>query len=292
MKRLAYISIISLLAAAGCQKETLSETSCDEILFEAGVLQTKATDSAFESGDRMSVWAVEYNGDVQMPLQISGNFLNNESLQFNGTKWNGERTLYWSASPCDFYAVYPYQTISSVEEQPFSLCVDQNSEESQATLGGYEESDLMFASATKVSHGQTVNLKFKHMMSHCVVNLVKGEKFEGDIPKDAVVHIYNTVTDAKVNIAKGTLEKDPFGKRKTITMKKVSDTSFEAVIIPQHIETRTPLIEVTMGGIAYLLEYSISFKPSYTHIINLTLNTSPDQEMIEINIDPSTNNWN
>ena len=54
----------------------------------------------------------------------------------------------------------------------------------------------------------------------------------------------------------------------------------------------TPLIEVTMGGIAYLLEYSLSFKPGYAHTINLILNTSPDQEKIEISIDAGTGEWN
>ena len=81
------------------------------------------------------------------------------------------------------------------------------------------------------------------------------------------------------------------GERKTITMKKLSDTRFEAVLVPQNIENRTPLIAVTMGGIAYLLEYSLSFKPGYVHTINLILNTSPDQEKIDISIDAETGGW-
>jgi hypothetical protein len=75
-------------------------------------------------------------------------------------------------------------------------------------------------------------------------------------------------------------------------MKKISNTRFEAVVIPQNIERRTPLIEITMGGIAYLLEYSLSFKPGYVHTINLILNTSPDQEKIEISIDPEIEGMN
>jgi hypothetical protein len=47
-----------------------------------------------------------------------------------------------------------------------------------------------------------------------------------------------------------------------------------------------------MGGIAYLLEYSLSFKPGYVHTINLILNTSPDQEKIEISIDPEIEGMN
>jgi hypothetical protein len=68
-------------------------------------------------------------------------------------------------------------------------------------------------------------------------------------------------------------------------MKKLASDKFEAVVIPQNIERRTPLIEISMGGIAYLMEYSLSFKPGYQHTINLTVNTSPDQEKFEIAID-------
>ena len=82
------------------------------------------------------------------------------------------------------------------------------------------------------------------------------------------------------------------GNRKTITMKKLSNDKFEAIVIPQNIERRTPLIEITMGGIAYLLEYSLSFKPGYIHEINLTVNTSPDQEKFEIAIDASAGSMN
>ena len=107
-----------------------------------------------------------------------------------------------------------------------------------------------------------------------------------------MAHVYNTVTDCKVDWAKGSVEKDAFGAKNTLTMKKISNERFEAVLVPQNIEKRTPLIELTMGGIAYLLEYSLSFRPGYCHYVDLTLNTSPDQEQIEISIDPGTENWN
>ena len=130
------------------------------------------------------------------------------------------------------------------------------------------------------------------MMSKMVVNLVKGEQFEGDIPNDVVAHIYNTTTSCTVNWQTGSVEKDIFGTKQTLTMKKFSNEHFEAVLIPQNLEKRTPLIELTMGGIAYLLETSLSFRPGYVHTITVTLNTSPDQEQIEISIDPGIENWN
>lgn len=288
------IMIAAFAALLSCQKETpATSLEQDQIHFEFGLPQTKATAENFEAGDKVSVWAVEYTTEYAPELQIGGNFLNNEKLTFDGNSWSSNRTLYWSSKACDFYAVYPAIEPTSVESYLFNIATDQNSLETQDALGGYEASDLMFAKAEAVSHSDgKVSLSFKHMMSKCVVNVVKGAKFEGELPNDIAVHIYNTVTTADLNLANGSVEKYALGDHKTITMKKLSNDKFEAVVIPQNIERRTPLIEISMGGIAYLLEYSLSFKPGYQHTINLTVNTSPDQEKFEIAIDPGVNDWN
>ena len=282
-------AIITLFA---CQKETPSVTQDKDLIqFELGMPQTKATAESFEVGDKVSLWAVEYTNEEAPELQIGGNFLNNEQLTFNGSKWTG-RAMYWSEKPCDFYAVYPHIEPSSVDSYLFDIATDQNTERTDVALGGYEASDLLFAKAEAVTRTDgKVSLKFNHMMSKCIVNVIKGEKFEGELPNDIVVHIYNTVTTADLNLASGSLEKYALGDRKTITMKKLSNEKFEAVVIPQNIERRTPLVEISMGGIDYLLEYSLSFRPGYQHTITVTLNTSPDQEKIEINIDGEVSDW-
>ena len=286
MKKISII-IASLAALVACQKEAPVTLQDDgQIRFEFGLPSTKATAENFEAGDQVSVWAVEYASEDAPELQIGGNFLNNEMLTYDGSAWNSSRNVYWSEKPCDFYAVYPYIRPNSVESYIFEIQADQNSPRTADALGGYEASDLLFAKAENVSRADgKVSLKFRHMMSKCIVNVVKGEKFEGELPEDIAVHIYNTVTTADLNLANGSIEKYALGNRNTITMKKLASDKFEAVVIPQNIERRTPLIEISMGGIAYLMEYSLSFKPGYQHTINLTVNTSPDQEKFEIAID-------
>ena len=293
MKKIIFA--MSILALAACSKQqTPVALISDEIQFNISVPYsvaaksvTKATATGFESGDAISLYAVEYNGEQAMPLQIGGNFLNNEKLTYNGSAWTGTRTLYWGEKACDFYAFYPYQpSVGSMEEYPFSVATNQDGE-------GYEASDLLFAKAEHFAKtAGSVDLTFKHMMSKCIVKVEKGPKFEGKIPDDIVAHIYNTNVDCTVDWTKGSVEKNAFGAKKTITMKKLSNELFEAVLVPQNLEKRTPLIELTMGGIAYLLEYSLSFRPGYVHTVTVTLNTSPDQEMIEINIDPEVDSWN
>ena len=286
-KTILYIAFVPSLFLLSCNKATEDVTSRDAITLSVSLPATKVTASAFENGDALSLFAVERDGETQLPLQISGNFINNEKFTYDGSSWASSRTLYWSSSACDFYAIYPYQArITSIDNQAFDLVLDQSAD-------GYEASDLMYASALNRSRGDgAVPLQFRHMMSKCKVVLVKGAEFEGDIPDDAVVHIYNTVTTAQIDFTKGSLQKAPMGERGTITMKKTDNTHFEAIVVPQFIESRTPLVEITMGGIAYLLEYSISFRPGYSQTLQITLNTSPDQEMIEINIDAGTEGWN
>ena len=265
MKKTIYIFAALLLAS--CGKEATQDSQV--IQFQFNLPSTRATSLDFEADDAISLYAVEWNGTTQMPLQVGGNF------------------LYWSNQPCDFYAMYPYQaSVGSMEQYPFSLATDQNGE-------GYEVSDLLYARAENVARsGGPVQMSFKHMMSRLVVRLIKGESFEGEIPDDVVAHIYNTVGSCTVNWITGSVEKEAFGAKPTLTMKKLSNSLFEAIVVPQNVEKRTPLVELTMGGIAYLLEYSLSFRPGYVHYIDVTLNTSPDQEQIEISIDPGIDPWN
>lgn len=292
MKRCFCIAFATLLVFVSCSKDVL-KLNDGQVIFRLSYPETKATASSFESGDAVSLYAVAWNGDIQMPLQVGGNWANNERLNFDGSVWIADRPIYWPDDACDFYAIYPYQTsISSIEKYPFSVATDQNTSKTVESLGGYEASDLLYAYAEgAMSSDGAVDLTFHHIMSKIIVLVSKGPSFEGELPDDIVAHLYNTVTDCTVDCSKGSVEKDALGAKSTITMKKISNERFEAVLVPQNIEKRTPLIELTMGGIAYLLEYSLSFRPGYVHTINLTVNTSPDQEQIEISIDPGVSPW-
>lgn len=294
MKKNIFILAVATLLILGCNKGVdTSVINPNEIRVEASVKQTRAAGTSFEIGDKMGLYAVEYNGDEVASLQVAGNFINNEALTYNGSAWVGGRTLYWSDKPCDFYGIYPYQEPATVSEYLFDLPTDQNSPETDDALSGYEAADLLWAKATKVSREDgAVQLQFKHMMSRVVVKIERGEKYEGELPEDITVHLYNTVTTAEVDFTHGSLQRYAHGEKETITMKQLSGDTFAAIVVPQNIERRTPLVEITMEGIAYLLNYSMSFRPGYQHTITVTLNSSPEQEKIEISIDGSIEDWN
>ena len=293
MKKNLFILAVATLLMVGCDKGAdTAVIDPNEIRVEAS-MQSRASATTFEIGDKMALYAVEYNGEEVADIQVGGNFINGEALTYNGTAWAGERTLYWSENPCDFYGIYPYQEPNSMTNFLFELPTNQNSPETEDTLSGYEAADLMWAKATKASREDgAVKLPFKHMMSKVIVKIVRGEAYEGELPEDIVVHIYNTVTTAEVDFTHGSLQRYAYGEKNTITMKQLAGDTFAAIVVPQNIERRTPLVEITMEGIAYLLNYSTSFRPGYQHTITVTLNSSPEQEKIEISIDGEIEDWN
>lgn len=284
MKKYIIPAALALLLA-GCENNEVEPINPNEIRVEASLPGSRATLTEFESGDVMGLYAVEYADGVAKPLQLAGNYISNEPLTYNGSEWNAQRTLYWSDNTCDFYGFYPYMELTTLKDFLFPIQADQSGD-------GYEQSDLMWAVDVNVlRESGSVQLPFQHLMSRLVVKLVRGPKYEGELPEEISAHIYNTSTTALVNLVDGNLEKYAMGPKNTITMRKLAADTFDAIIVPQHIENNTPLIEVTMGGIAYLLEYSLSFRPGHQHTIELTLNTSPDQEKIEISIDGEVGGW-
>ena len=67
------------------------------------------------------------------------------------------------------------------------------------------------------------------------------------------------------------------------------DTSYSAIIVPQRIDNRQPLVEVEMMGVSYLFESKFLFKPGTEHLVNLVISENPDK--VKINIGGEKQNW-
>ena len=242
--------------------------------------QTRATATAFERDDRIGL----YVADVNAPLELGGNLVNNEALTFDGNKWAASRTLFWDKGSFNAYAYYPYiKGISSITDQPFSVSTDQSTARTATALGGYEASDLLFATSKNIMASVSpIRLTFKHIMSKLKIRLIKGEDFEGDMPTTATVYIHNTVPTATVDLQAGVATRYVKGTRQTITAHQDGDTSYSAIIVPQRIDNRQPLIEVVMNGVSYLFESKFQFKPGTEHVVNLIISDNPDKVKIDI----------
>ena len=273
MKRvILYFAIVVL--AISCQKQDINNESGEmSIQFIHPSAVTRATETDFESGDKIGLYVVE----TPAPLQVSGNYVNNLQATYNGTQWTGDTGLRWPSteSVCDIYAYYPFMEVSKIDASPFSVLEDQSN--------GFGTCDFLWGKAASVSYTtEAIPVQFNHKLSKITLKLVKGADYVGDLPSTAVFYVHSTVTDATVDLTTGSVTKDPYGTAKTITCHKVSDDTYEAVIIPQRLASRTPLFEMVANGVSYLVEGSFNFKPGINYTFNVTLNTSTESIRIEI----------
>lgn len=295
-----YIHIISALAllSVSCQQGSEEQLlpSNGEMSFNiiASNGETRVADGAFEAGDKIGVYVTDYaDATTSAPLQISGNRANNEVMSYDGTKWVAERPIYWGDSKADVYAYYPYMDVIDVDEQPFSVALDQHVEDC------YESSDFLWAKAAGVAQTNgVVPLAMKHTMSRLVVKIKAGEDYIGSLPADATVHLHSTVTDALVSLANGSVVKNPYGGTHSIKMRNLGIRTFadgeavvyEAIVVPQMLETSVPLLEINAKSISYLLEDMFNFKPGTSYTYTVVLNTSTTA--IKIDIGCETDDWN
>lgn len=292
MKKIFYVLIVITHLTVGCENSD-SILVVDDSVMQIEVLHpsaTRATETTFESGDKIGIYATEYSGDVASPLQISGNWANNVATTYDGNIWTPTKKIFWSENKMDVYGYYPYMIPTSIDEHLWSVQLDQSTPETTDALSGYEASDFLWAKAESVAQKDgDVKLQFKHMCSKLVIKLVKGETFEGDFPDDTSLYLHSTVPTATINFEKGIVSKYIYGDASPIKARRVSVDTFEVILIPQNIHSRLPFVEIEMNGISYMTYDLFSYLPGVQYSVSITLNSSPEQ--IEVEIGGSVENW-
>ncbi len=279
MKKIWMIAVGALMMAACSSDETVEQQSFVADKGEIQLLfvhpsQTRATETSFVDTDEIGVYVTA----ADEALQIGGNEVNNELFTYNGTSWTSKRHVYWDKGQHNVYAYYPYtKTVNDVENYAFELQADQN------TPDGFTKSDFLWAGKKDVTASATaVSMTFAHKMSCVVVQLQKGEYYTGEISDDTEVYIHSTVTKAVIDLSTGDAGKDDYSGTGSVRCKQKSATEYTAIVVPQNITTRRPLVEVITGGVSYLMEGKISLKPGMRHTITVTLDKNPEQTKIDI----------
>ena len=285
-KNILYIGMASLLMI-GCDKNEAYEMPTiddGELRIEAQhPSATRATETAFEKGDIIGLFATEYTNGKATPLQISGNWANNVATTFDGSQWKPAKKIFWSDNAMDVYGYYPYMKPTSIDEHLWSVQPDQSTPETADALSGYEASDFLWAKATGVSQTDgAATLQFAHRCSKLVVKIVKGKDYQGVLPTESELYIHNVVPTATIDFTNGAVTKDMYGEPAVIKARRVDDETFEAIIVPQRVDTRRPFIEFIANGVSFLLEDTFVFRAGKQHTINLTINANPDQIQVEI----------
>ncbi len=75
-----------------------------------------------------------------------------------------------------------------------------------------------------------------------------------------------------------------------MTLRKESDGKYAAIIVPQNINRKQPLVEVLTNNISYLFEGKMNFKSGVQHTINITMKSDPEKAKIDIGGDVT--DWN
>lgn len=102
------------------------------------------------------------------------------------------------------------------------------------------------------------------------------------MPDNATVYVHSVVPTATIDFTTGAVTKDIFGEMATIKTRKVDNATYEAIVIPQRLESRRPFIEVVVNNVSYLLEDTFQFKAGMQHTLSLIINSNPDQVSVDI----------
>lgn len=247
-------------------------------------ISSRATEEAFEAGDCVGLYVANYGKDGKpTALKTSGNHVDNLKFTYNGT-WTPAQAVYWqdATTHADFYLYYPYtSSISSVDAMPFNVKEDQSKE------ADYKACDLLIGKAADIAPTKNeIMITAKHVISQMAIKVVPGNGFTQtslDAAKVAV-KVNGVKTTSTVNLATATAT----GNAKSITAYKAGET-YKAIIVPQRIDTRLPLIEVVMEGVSYICNSRFVFKPGMEHLVNVVIDKNANQTKIDIN--GSTTKW-
>lgn len=166
-----------MIAAVACTEKPTEDPTARIVKFRVDV--TKATDTAFESGDQISLFAGS-------PISMS-----NVKLTYTAGALNPSTTVLWGegqTSATTFEAVYPYSSSFTSASVDFAVKTDQSTE------SNFKASDLMYAS-TSQTPGNIVALNFTHQMAKLTVQVDnQSSRTIQSVSAGSVKTTYNPVT--------------------------------------------------------------------------------------------------
>lgn len=259
--------------AVACEKAPVEQPTPSEKLtvkLSASLYQfTKATDTAFEDGD-----------------QISVNIFNPECYLYNAhfTYTGGQLT---SSTPYAWYedtdiestitAMYPARETMEGYAATQSFMVNAD----QSTKAGYAASDLLLAQTTAKPTAEAVNLPFKHALSKIVVNV-------DNQLKEAVENVW--FTDVLGEVSFSTADHSdlaPTGTAGTVKAYKSGDNTWQLIVAPQTASPKLALTTTSGKQYTFVLTENVTFSPGKVSTATVTVSA----ETIYTAFTPEISDW-
>ena len=185
----------TLLSLQGCENEEGTAIhSRDTVSFEIDAGGVRATETTFETGDAIGVYAAVRMSSAPATLKTSGNYADNKRFVWNGSQFvaDGDANEIAAGYETDYYAYYPYrEDMGNPLDYDFSIQGDQRE--------GITLSDFMYAANRSGTTDKVITLAFSHRLSRLQVTYTPeaGEALSG-------VTIQRAKATANINLGTGT----------------------------------------------------------------------------------------
>ena len=190
-----WLAVTTLLSLQGCENEEGTAIhSRDTVSFEIDAGGARATETTFETGDAIGVYAAVRMSSAPATLKTSGNYADNKRFVWNGSQFvaDGDANEIAAGYETDYYAYYPYrEDMGNPLDYDFSIQGDQRE--------GITLSDFMYAANRSGTTDKVITLAFSHRLSRLQVTYTPeaGEALSG-------VTIQRAKATANINLGTGT----------------------------------------------------------------------------------------
>ena len=192
---LPWLAMTTILSLKGCEtEEGTAIHSRDTVSFEIDAGGARATETTFETGDAIGVYAAVRMSSAPATLKTSGNYADNKRFVWNGSQFvaDGDANEIAAGYETDYYAYYPYrEDMGNPLDYDFSIQGDQRE--------GITLSDFMYAANRSGTTDKVITLAFSHRLSRLQVTYTPeaGEALSG-------VTIQRAKATANINLGTGT----------------------------------------------------------------------------------------
>ena len=240
MKRLIYPFCL-FLAISSCKENRLNEkeTRKAATFFVAPNTPTRATDTSFESGDEIGIFAVErLSPDIPGLLNTASYAINRRyRIDCNGNLLPVLKEDEISLSRIDYYDIYAYYPYTEKNYDP--QAIDFKLDYQQNSMVKYKQHDVMFAKALGMwGNTSSIGLNFSRKMAAVDFQLRKEQGIQIHS-----VSLSSAYCNCRGNLATGTVEAT--GKKYTINMYPLQETTntytFRALLPEQILPASTQL---------------------------------------------------